>query len=394
MMQIALASSDPHVESKFEAAVESSYMALPMPKVAEADDFFAWFSQALPDVLVLDAHHDQALSLNIATKLTADYVHVVVVLYTDQLEGLSLPAMRAGVRDLIPDDASVEDIRYILHEAVQHVKLLTPAEPPAQVQQPTGRVISTISAKGGVGKTMVASNLAISLAKAMPNSTVLVDLDLQFGEIATTLGLDPEYSLEHVLPSAANGDTIALKSRLTHHESGLLVLPAPDDPATADSISSEHISQVLQALMQQFPFVVIDTATGLSDATLVALDHTTDPLLVTSLSVPALHGLRKVLDALTMLQTSNPNTKVIINFADTRDGVTRTDVVQTLGISDVVALPTTKRALASINTGVPLALSRPRDAFVKALCPLAKSLVSDDAVAPNAARRSGTKEAQ
>ncbi|GAA4106118.1 AAA family ATPase [Enteractinococcus coprophilus] len=378
MTHITLATSGEDLEARFTQATGTAHAIVPLPTLEEVNEFHDWYASTLPDVLVLDARHDPVLSLELATDLTAQHVHRQVLLIVDQPEAISLPAMRAGVSDLIPANAEPGEIQQRLSHAVQRVQSVATEELPIIGQRPTGRVISSVSAAGGVGKTLLATNLAVALAQAQPHSTVLVDLDLQFGDVATTLGLDPKYRVDDVLPNVAHGDTIALKSRLTLHESGLLVLPAPDNPATADTISTTHISQLLNTLLAEFAFVVIDTATGLSDATLVALDHTTDPLLLTTLSVPSIHGIRKVLDTLSLLQMFSDATQVVVNLADTKDGVTPQDVAQTLGTADITRLPTSRRALGSINTGIPLAHSRPRDPFVKALRPIVDSLIADE----------------
>lgn len=375
MTQIALASTGHDVDEKFTETLGTAFLPLPMPTSAQLTDFYGWFAEEQPDVLVLDARVDQELSLEIASHLTATHPHVVVLCYTDQMAEMSLPAMRAGVSDLVPADIDVTALEHTLNEAIQRSKTLTPAAPLTPTERLRGRVLSTISASGGVGKTILATNLAVKLAKAGPYSTVLVDLDLQFGDVETVLGLQPEYRLEDVLDSAARGDTIALKSRLTLHESGLLVLPAPADPATADTISNQQIDQLLDALTHEFPFVIIDTETGLSDHTLSALDYTSHPLLVTSLSVPSIHGLRKVVETLSLLQMYQELSMVVVNFADSKNGVTTEDVMKTLDLTEVMTIPTSKRALASINTGIPLATSRPRDPLVKALRPLVKELL-------------------
>ena len=381
MTHVAIATSGEDLEAKFAEATGTTHIRVPMPTLEQVDEFHNWYSHTLPDVLVLDARHDNLLSLELATDLTTEHAHRVVLLVVDQPETMSLPAMRAGVTDLIPAEAEPQEIQQRLSQAALRAESLVLEEAPTAPEHPRARVMSTVSAAGGVGKTLIATNLAVALAQSQPHSTVIVDLDLQFGDVATTLGLEPEYRLDDVLHSVAYGDTLALKSRLTLHESGLLVLPAPDNPAIADTISTTQISQLLDTLIAEFAFVVIDTGTGLSDATLVALDHTTDPLLLTTLSVPSLHGVRKVIDTLSLLQMFSDATRVVANFADTKDGVTPDDVIQTLGIADVTRIPTSKRALASINTGIPLTQSRPRDPLVKALRPVVKSLL------PNAVHR-------
>jgi pilus assembly protein CpaE len=374
MTQIALATSSTELDANFAQATGSTHFHLPMPTLEHVNEFADWYGQALPDVLVLDAREDDVLSLELASDLTAQHANGVIVLVTQELDTLSLPAMRAGVTDLIHAEAAPQEIQQRLSQAAQRAHALQQEEAPANLEQPQARVISTVSAARGVGKTLIATNLAVALAEAHPHSTVLVDFDLPFGDVATTLGLEPDYRLDDVLDSVTHGDTIALKSRLTRHESGLLVLPAPEHPATADDISATQLNQLLETLTAEFSHVVIDTATGLSDATLVALDHTTDPLLLTTLSVPAIHGLRKVIDTLTLLQMLHDTTQIVANRADTKDGVTPQDVRHTLGTAEVITLPTSKRALASINTGVPLVQARPRDRFVKALRPLVTTM--------------------
>ncbi|MGJ9372360.1 AAA family ATPase [Nesterenkonia sp. CF4.4] len=234
-----------------------------------------------------------------------------------------------------------------------------------------------VSSKGGVGKTTVATNLAVALAQAVPYSTVIVDLDLQFGDVATTLNLSPEHFMAEALQSVASGDTIALKTRLTLHETGLYVLPAPAHPAEADGITSAQISQLLKVLTQEFPYVVVDTSPGLSDHTLGALDHTTDPLLLTGLSVTGVSGMRKVVDTLSVLQMFTDRYHVVVNWADATDGVSLADVEQTLGTPVGTAIPRSKSAPGSANVGVPLMQSHVRDPLVKSLASLVNTLLPE-----------------
>src|SRR5690606_32365469 len=162
----------------------------------------------------------------------------------------------------------------------------------------TGRVIAVASPKGGVGKTTIATHLAAALAQHSPTGTVLVDLDVQFGDVAAALDLDPTYTLGDVLSGPVATDAIALKSLLTQHESGLYVLPGVRNPAEADHIGTEHISRLLGTLKREFRYVVLDTAPGLHEQTLAALDQATDVVLVCGLDVPSVRGMRKELDLL------------------------------------------------------------------------------------------------
>jgi pilus assembly protein CpaE len=378
MIRIAVAGAGLDVESTYAAAAREAYLALPAPHSENPSDLLGRLNGAPPPgVLVLDSRPHLELCLGLASRFSTEHPDTIVLLITDQAETLGLRAMRAGVKDLVPANAAASQVTEALHEATQQAEKLAAHHAAPQDKEPTGRVITVVSPKGGAGKTTVATNLAVALASAMPHSTVIVDLDLQFGDVATALNLTPQHFLPDVLQSVATGDTIAMKTRLTLHDTGLYVVPAPDHPAAADHITSGQISQLLQLLSREFPYVVVDTSPGISDHTLGALDQTTDPILLTTLSVPGVSGLRKVVDTLSVLQMFTNQYHLVVNFADTTHGVSQKDVDETLGVSVETSIPVSKGAPTSVNTGVPLMQSRARDPLVKALAPLASRLLPE-----------------
>ena len=141
-----------------------------------------------------------------------------------------------------------------------------------ETERYTGRVITIASPKGGVGKTTVSTNLAIGLTAAAPQSTVLVDLDVQFGDVASALSMVPEYTLPDVVRGPASEDTMVLKTFLTQHPSGLYAVCGAESPAAGDTVRGRTI-RLLAMLAREFRYVVVDTAPGLSEQTLAALDR-------------------------------------------------------------------------------------------------------------------------
>lgn len=378
MIRIAVAVADADLEPAYAQAAGAGYLSLPVPYSENPADLLGRLKGgSVPGVLVMDSRRDPDLCLALAGRFHIEHPDTVVLLITDQPEALGLRAMRAGVTDLLAPGVDLQEVNRALDEAKQQAEAHAARRATTESQGPTGRVITVVASKGGVGKTTVTTNLAVALAQAVPHSTVIVDLDLQFGDVATTLNLSPEHFLPDALHSVASGDTIALKTRLTLHETGLYVLPAPADPAAADGITSAQISQLLQVLTQEFPYVVVDTSPGLADHTLGALDHTTDPLLLTTLSVPALSGLRKIVDTLSVLQMFTERYHVVVNHSDAADGVALSDVEHTLGVPVGTAIPRSKGAPASINVGVPLTQSQTRDPLVRALASLANLLLPE-----------------
>ncbi|MFC8597917.1 CpaE family protein [Isoptericola sp. NPDC057191] len=251
--------------------------------------------------------------------------------------------------------------------------LALPAASPRDrdVERP-GRVVTVLSPKGGVGKTTVATNLAVGLALAEPHSTVLVDLDVQFGDVASALDLSPQHALPDAVRGAATGDGMVLKTFLTlHPATGLSVVCGVDDPADADGVTGADVDHLLAALAGEFRHVVVDTAPGLSEHTLAALDRTTDPVLLASMDVPGVRGLRKELDVLDALGVFPDGRFVAMNFADRASGLSLADVTATLGTSVDLVLPRSRAVPASVNLGVPVLQSGVRDPITKPLRSLA-----------------------
>ncbi|MDD9207505.1 hypothetical protein PU560_13675, partial [Georgenia sp. 10Sc9-8] len=147
----------------------------------------------------------------------------------------------------------------------------------------------------------------------------------------------------------------------------LYVICGPDSPAAADAVSAEDVSRLLQMLASEFRYVVVDTAPGLSEHTLTVMDETSDLVLVTSMDVPGVRGLRKELDTLSALGMSTRARHIVLNFTDTRGGLSRADVVATLGTEVDLMLPRSKAASASVNQGIPLLQSEARDPLTKQL---------------------------
>jgi pilus assembly protein CpaE len=322
----------------------------------------------LPEVLVLGPDTSPAEALNLAARLDVQCPGISVVLVADPSPALWQAAMRSGVRDVVPSASDAAELRAAIDRAGQAAsgrrRVLRPLDETARY---TGRVIAVASPKGGVGKTTVATNLAIGLTQAAPQSTVLVDLDVQFGDVASALGLTPEFALPDVVAGPAAEDTMVLKTFLTQHPSGLYAVCGADSPAAGDGVSGADVSRLLAALAREFRYVVVDTAPGLSEQTLAALDRATDVVMLTSMDVPGVRGLRKELDVLRELCMIPAGRHVVMNFGDAKGGLSVRDVETAIGSGVDVVLPRSKAVPASTNAGVPLLQSGRKDPMAKEL---------------------------
>ncbi|MFL6064277.1 MAG: CpaE family protein [Friedmanniella sp.] len=369
-----------------------TYQLVPASAVPPVTDPAAlWGSDPAgpPSVVVLDcAAGGAAASLELTAALDEQCPTLSVVLVTDAGSEVALAAIRAGATDILHPEADRSEVVHVIRRATELADVRAVQQlggPPPEQLASSGRVISVVSPKGGVGKTTVATNLAVGLARMAPQATVLVDLDIQFGDVASGLNLDPEYFLPSAVTGAASRDTMVLKTFLTLHETGLYVLAAPESPIEADGISADAVRRLLRTLATEFRYVVVDTAPGLSEHTLAVMDETTDVVLLTSMDVPGLRGLRKELETLRALDLLGQRRQVVLNFSDPATGLSLADIEATVGTSIDVMLPRSKAAPASVNLGVPLLQSGTRDPMTKQLRTLVDR-VGDGAPAGKAAK--------
>jgi pilus assembly protein CpaE len=320
---------------------------------------------------------EDALHLAAVFDVQRPTVSVVLVAVPDQ--DLALAAMRLGIRDILDPEAEERTIRVLLERAgrsaaTRHRALDASSPKPADA----GRTIVVASPKGGVGKTMLATNIAVALGRVAPMSTVLVDLDAQFGDVSIALQLDPEHTLLDAVTGAAKQDPMVLKAFLSVHDSSIYVLCAPKLPAHADRITGQDVVHLIEQLAGEFRYVVIDTAPGLGEQALAALEHATDAVMVCTMDVPSVRGLRKELDVFDQLGLVAPHRrKVVVNMAERSSPLSIRDIEATLRGPVESIIPRAKEIAFSTNKGVPLLHYSSRGPAVKALNRLGDSFRPD-----------------
>jgi pilus assembly protein CpaE len=305
---------------------------------------------------------------------------VVVVLVAERSSEVLDRAIGVGVRDVVPPDAGPSELGRCLARAAETAARRRSNLVGGIAEGPAHRVVTVLSPKGGSGKTTVATNLGVALAAA-GTSVAVVDLDLQFGDVAAALALTPEQGLADVARSPVPVDATTLKVFLTPHPSGLYALCAPDTPAEGDEVGYEHAVHALRTLSSAFPTVVVDTAAGLDEHTLGAIEHSTDLLFVCCLDVAAVRSLRKELDALDQLGMTAARRHLVLNRADARVGLEVGDVQAVLNLPVDAAVPSSRAVPLSLNAGTPIVVQEPRSPAARALHQLAARF-SDQVAAP------------
>ncbi len=329
---------------------------------------------------------DEALAL--AQHIDQERPDVTVVMVAEPSTELLRSALRAGARDVIAPDADVADLRAALERALDATSRRRNALDADEHATPSRHVITVLCPKGGVGKTTLSSNLAVGLAQVAPGEVVVVDLDLQFGDIASALRLEPEHTMADTIRARVAVDSAALKAYLTPHPGNLFALCAPNGPTEADDLTPEHVQHVLGLLAESFRYVVIDTPSGLDEYTLGAIELSTDLVLLSATDVPSVRSTRKEIDALRVIGTPTQQWHFVLNRADARTGLHTQAIEASVGISVDVAIPSSGTVPLSLNQGTPLIEADPKSPVSLAISQLVQRL-APVAAAPEETSKGG-----
>jgi pilus assembly protein CpaE len=340
-----------------------------------------------PDVIAIGPGFAVENALELARAVDAQRPDVVVVLVAEPSIHLLERALRAGARDVIAPDADDADMRDAFVRALDAGGRRRSTMLAMESAGPSRHVTCLLSPKGGTGKTTVSTNLAIGLAQRYPGEVVIVDLDLQFGDVASALHLSPDHTIADMVRSPLSIDATALKAFLTAHRSGLYALCAPETPADADLVNPEVVQRAVTLLASEFRFVVLDTGSGLDEPTLATLGLCTDFVCLTSTDVPSVRNTRKEVETLDLLGHHAQHRHFVVNRADAKVGLTLADIEATVGMRIDVAIPSSRAVPLAVNQGEPVLVGDPRNPAAVALGVLVDRFAPVDAGARN---RTGT----
>jgi len=297
---------------------------------------------------------------------------------------LLLAAMRAGIGEYLPEPVAEADLRAALERlrgrSAPLAQAAWPSPAQAQAQTQDGRILLVLGAKGGIGTTTVAVNLADALTRQGSGRTALVDLAQPQGETPIFLDLEHTYTWADVAANIERLDATYLESVMARHHSGLAVLPAPDFSAEA-SLDPAVLRQILELLRRGYAQVVIDAGTGHDEATLQALDMADEVLLVLDLSLPCLARAKRFLEAVRATSPQLlPRLRLVANRKTSESDIGTAEAENILRQPIAWAVVNDyKSALAAINQGKTLAEADPRSAVAKGLAAMARALCRDAA---------------
>jgi pilus assembly protein CpaE len=239
-----------------------------------------------------------------------------------------------------------------------------------------GRIVTVFSPKGGTGKTVTATNLATAVAKHGQKRTLLLDLDLQFGDAAIMLGLEPEKTIHDLVVAPGELDSEKLAGYTTRHSSGLDVLPAPLRPEDAELVTESKLSRLLEVARSSYEVIVVDTSPFFHGPMLATLDRTDDLLMLCGLDVPTLKNVRISLQTLELLSFPAGRIKFLLNRANSKVGMKKKEVEGALGVKIDFEVPSDRAVPLAVNRGVPAVIGDAGAEFSKAIRTMTKQLLA------------------
>lgn len=338
--------------------------------------------KSCPDVILMDINMPVLDGIAATEALTRSHPHISVVIISIQGEQEYLrKAMVAGARDYLVKPLSSEDmastIRQVYRTARERDREVLPRRETTAAQESRPRcpfkVITLFGGKGGSGKSFLAGNLAVALAQKKLK-TALVDLDLQFGDIAVMFNLAGTGTIADLVHAETEISPELLEETLSRHQSGTAVLAAPSAPPEAEKIGPEHVERVLELLKDSFDCVILDTSSYLGDITLLALEQSDLILLPVRRDIATIKNARAGLDVLNSLELGE-KVQVILNQSTLDPGIELSELEHSLEskICHSVA-GDEKGVITSINQGVPLVMEQSGNDVARDLCRLAAKI--------------------
>jgi Flp pilus assembly CpaE family ATPase len=332
---------------------------------------------------------DEALAFASALRMVRPAVGVILVRDHVDVAVLS-KALQAGVREVVATDDSAALATACRRSRDVSWRMLAATTVEHSTPKTEGQIVTVFTAKGGVGKTMLAVNLGVVLAQGGSNRVCVVDLDLASGDVAISVLLDPARSMADAVSMAGRVDATGAASLLTPYRPGLEMLLAPATPGDADKITATLVGELLAVLRRMFDYVVVDTPPQINEHVLTALDASAHHVLLTTPDVPALKNLRVVLDVLDMLSYPAEIRSLVLNRADAKL-LSLEDVERVLGSPITAQIPASRAVPISINNGIPITVGSPGHAVSQAITKLAQERLLPEPAARGGRLRLGRR---
>ena len=337
-----------------------------------------------PDILLLDINMPGMDGIKACEEISLSVPETIIIIISVQGgPEYFRSAMLAGARSYLVKPFSASELVTAISETFQKEQIRR-----GQVTKKIGneelssKVICVFSTKGGVGKTTIASNIAVSIARSTRKKVALIDLDLQFGDVGIMLNVTVKNTISDLIKEISQLDANLMEEYLVTHFSGVKVLPAPIKPEYAEYITGSNVEKIINTLKERYNYIIIDTSASFHETVLTSLDLSDKILFVSTLDLPTIKNVKAGLDVLETLRYPKDKISIVLNKASEQFGIKYKDFENTLRYSISHYIPEdSQTVVTSANKGFPFVMTRTETKVAKAVIAIAEELTSSTKLA-------------
>jgi pilus assembly protein CpaE len=318
----------------------------------DADQLYDEIVRLKPNAAIIALGPNADTAVRFIERLNAECPNTTIISAAqDASPDLIIGSVRAGAREFLKIPISPDELRTVLDRVTDFS-----SKQQVEASRKKGRMIAVFSSKGGCGTSFIATNFAA----ATNSRTVLVDLNLQAGDLPLFLGVDPKYSIADMVEKRSRLDDELINSLVTPHSQHLSLVAAPREADSADEIEPQHVFEVLQKLREHFDYVVLDPQHTFDSITLAALDQSDEIVLVLTLDIPAIRSTQRALEIFDRLGYPRKKVRIVVNRWSKQIDIDLRQVEKFLNEPVIGFVPSDyQTAVNSINLGTPLVQAEP-----------------------------------
>lgn len=324
-----------------------------------------------PEIVLMDVNMPIMDGIETTRELTIKYPQVAVVLISinDEIQNFR-QAMLAGAKEYLVKPLSAEELNQAIHQVTEIIREASDNQqvevPPSLNRAENHKIVTVFGTKGGVGKSVVCTNLAVCAAQKYRGKVGLIDLDVQFGDLSIMMNVNPRMTIAELMQEGEKSSPDILENYL-YERNGVHLLSAPNKPELSELVVARGVKEILNISRSMFTYTFVDTPSFVDEITLTALEEADIILLMISLDLPTIKNVKKGIDILRTLQLLS-RTRLILNRSSGIAGLEPRDVERVLDMKIKAEVPSDgKLVVSSLNQGIPFVKMNPKAAVSKGI---------------------------
>lgn len=382
-IRVLIADTNPKIRKSMIAAFSNESRIKVVGECSSSESTIKIAQERKPDIVLIDINMSEIDDMSPTEIINAALPNVLVIVTFNKGEKKSLKkAMADGAREYIVKPFTTDDIVNTVINLYDKDKkrreMLDSISGQSRINT-MPKIITIFGTKGGVGKSTISTNVAAALAKKTNEKVVLLDLDLQFGDVSVMMNLYPKRTIADLMKEIQSVDSELLEDYLVEHPSGLKVLAAPTSPEHAEYITSSNIEKIIKTFLENYKYIVIDLAPTFESVNLTVLDMSDKVFFVTTLDLPTIKNAKIGLRIMKSLEYDEDKLKLIINKNHRKYGISIADLEKIIKKKFSYIIPEDNVAvLKSVNKGRPFVLEQSHKPVARSIMEITDSILGNE----------------